>query len=78
MTVTLSGKRPAACVAGYNAALIVAPTPDGHWLVRDRRRGLERRFATQRAALHFALFEIGGPLGSGAVLGIPPASSGRI
>lgn len=64
--------RPAARCVGSRAALVISQTPDGLWSVCDRRKGFERSFATQRAALHFALFEWGGSLGAGAALVIPP------
>jgi hypothetical protein len=63
---------PAARCVGSRTALVVSQTPDGRWQVSDRRQGLERSFATQRAALHFALFEWGGPSQGGAALVIPP------
>jgi hypothetical protein len=31
----------------------------GDWIARERRSGTEHHFASQKAALHFALFEVG-------------------
>lgn len=64
--------RSAGRCVGSRAALVISQTPDGLWSVCDRRKGFERSFATQRAALHFALFERVGSLGAGAALVIPP------
>jgi hypothetical protein len=38
----------------------VARSDDGDWVARERRAGIERYFATQKAALHFVLFQFGG------------------
>jgi hypothetical protein len=37
----------------------VAQSDAGDWIARDRRAGVERHFASQQAALHFVLFELG-------------------
>ena len=37
----------------------VARSDAGDWIARERQSGLERRFASRRAALHFALVERG-------------------
>ncbi|HEX3500926.1 MAG TPA: hypothetical protein VHT04_16530 [Stellaceae bacterium] len=38
---------------------VVAQTPQGDWCTRDRQGQILRVFATQREAIHFALFETG-------------------
>lgn len=76
MNAFTQDNRPAARCVGSRAALVIAQAPDGRWCVRDRREGFERSFATQRAALHFALFEWGGSPGAGAALVIPPTRPG--
>ncbi|MGO8920626.1 MAG: hypothetical protein ACLQJR_32435 [Stellaceae bacterium] len=37
----------------------VSETADGQWLARERHGAVARVFPTQKAAIHFALFEIG-------------------
>lgn len=74
MNAITSDKSAATPAAGRS--LVVAQAPDGRWMVRDRRRGLEVPFATQRAALHFALFDIGEPYATGCALVIPPVRPG--
>jgi hypothetical protein len=37
----------------------VTQSDAGDWIARDRRAGIERHFASQKAALHFALFQFG-------------------
>jgi hypothetical protein len=37
----------------------VAQNDAGDWIVRERRGAIVRVFATQKAAVHFALFELG-------------------
>jgi hypothetical protein len=37
----------------------VSETEDGRWLVRERHGAVARLFPTQKAAIHFALFELG-------------------
>jgi hypothetical protein len=49
----------------------VAQSDGGDWIARDRRAGIERHFATQRAALHFVLFEFSGG-GAAALLAPHP------
>ena len=43
----------------------------GDWIARERRSGAERHFASQKAALHFVLFDLGTP--AAALLAPPPA-----
>lgn len=58
-------------------SVVIPPAGAGLWLVRDRRHGVERAFATQRAALRFALFgEVSGAP-TGAALLAPPACAAR-
>jgi hypothetical protein len=37
----------------------VAQNDAGDWIVRERRGAIVRVFPTQKAAVHFALFELG-------------------
>jgi hypothetical protein len=37
----------------------IQETDGGEWIARERRGGIERRFPSRKAALHFALFERG-------------------
>jgi hypothetical protein len=37
----------------------VAQNDAGDWIARDRRGAIVRVFPTQKAAVHFALFELG-------------------
>jgi len=55
MADTLAILAPAASKRGFT----VAPSDAGDWIARERQSGLERRFASRRAALHFALVERG-------------------
>ena len=35
----------------------IAQSDAGDWIARERRSGIERRFPSQQAALHFVLFD---------------------
>lgn len=35
----------------------IAQSDAGDWIARERRSGVERRFPSQKAALHFVLFD---------------------
>jgi hypothetical protein len=72
MNASNTGRRPETPVPTRRRALVVSQAPDGRWWVRDRRQGLERSFATQRAALRFALFEWSGRSAVSAALVVPP------
>ena len=37
----------------------IAEDDAGGWIARERVSGVERRFPTQQAALHFVLFDLG-------------------
>jgi hypothetical protein len=39
----------------------IAECAAGDWVARERPSGAERHFASQRAALHFVLFDLGRP-----------------
>ena len=42
-----------------NRCFTVTQNDAGDWIVRERRGAIVRVFATQKAAVHFALFELG-------------------
>ena len=50
---------PTARSAAAAVSFAVTETPEGGWRVRERRGRFERVFASQQAAIHFALFEVG-------------------
>lgn len=37
----------------------ITETDAGDWTARERRSGIERRFQSQQAALHYVLFNVG-------------------
>lgn len=45
--------------AAPKRSFIVSRSEAGEWIARERLGGIERRFASQKAALHFVLFELG-------------------
>lgn len=55
----------------------VARSDAGDWIARERRSGLERRFASRKAALHFALVECGGRCACALLAPSPEPWGGR-
>ena len=49
-----------AAASPVKSCFTVAQSDGGDWVARNRRAGIERHFETQRAALHFVLFQFGG------------------
>lgn len=50
--------QPFAHTAAPAPCFTIAEDDAGGWIARERRSGLERRFPSQRAALHFVLFDL--------------------
>jgi hypothetical protein len=48
-----------AAPAARKPCFTVAQNDAGDWVARERRGTIVRAFPTQKAALHFALFELG-------------------
>jgi hypothetical protein len=49
--------------------VVIPPSGSGPWIIRDMASGVERRFAAQREALRFALFEAADPLHTSVATG---------
>ena len=49
----------AAATSRAKPCFTIVPNEAGQWIARERLSGIERCFATQRAALHFVLFDLG-------------------
>jgi hypothetical protein len=58
-TPTPSARSPGAVRRSW---IVIPPQGAEHWILRDSINGTEWRFATQREALRFALFQAADPL----------------
>jgi hypothetical protein len=45
--------------ASSQHAFVIEQRPAGDWIVRERHGAAQGRFASQQAAIHFALYQIG-------------------
>lgn len=55
----MAGTFAAALRAAPHRRFTILETDSGAWVARERSGAVERRFSSQKAAVHFVLFELG-------------------